>query len=118
MSIKTALGLAPKNDTADKMANMVVQLLKNHPDMWKFGGTQAEFSEYKMFVDFPSLESLTYSIRTQQHQAERNKVSPSKFMRKKLMDAVLEARNAKMLGLVTTELAGNQNLLIEDLRNG
>lgn len=118
MSFRQVFGLAPKNDAADKMANMIVQLLNNHPDKWKFGGTQAEFTEYFCFVDFPSVESLTYSMRTQDHQAARNKVQPSKFMRKQLMDAVINARNAKMLGLVTTELAGNKDLLIEDLRHG
>jgi hypothetical protein len=85
MSFKTAIGLAPKNDAADKMASMIIQLLKNHADMWKFGGTQAEFTRVFLFVDFPSVESLTYSMRTQEHQAARNKVSPSKFMRKQLM---------------------------------
>lgn len=116
--LKAMLGLAPRNDAADKMAGIVIQLLKNHPQMWKFGGTQAEFEEYKIFVNFPSLESLTFSMRTQDHQASRNNVEPSKFMRKQLMDAVINARNEKMLGIVTTELAGNKNLLLEDMRNG
>lgn len=118
MSFMQIFGLAPKTDAADQMANIIVQLLNNHPDKWKFGGTQAEFTEYFCFVDFPSIESLTYSMRTQDHQAARNKVTPSKFMRKQLMDAVIKARNAKMLGLVITELAGNKDLLIEDMRNG
>jgi hypothetical protein len=118
MSFMTVLGLAPRKDAADKMAGMVIQLLNNHPEMWKFGGTQANFEEYHIFVNFPSVESLTFSMRTQDHQAARNNVEPSKFMRKQLMDAVINARNEKMLGIVSTELAGNKNLLIEDQRNG
>jgi hypothetical protein len=116
--LKQFFGIAPKEDTADKLAQIVVNLLNNHAELWKFGGTKAEFEEYKIFVNFPSVESLTFSMRTQEHQAERNNVTPSKFMRKLLMDAVIEARNKKMLGLVTTELAGNRNLLLTDMSNG
>src|SRR5947209_3407486 len=105
------LGLAPKDDSADKMAGIITKLLQNHPNMWKFGGTHAEFSEYFCHVDFPSVQSLTFSMRTQEHQAARNSVQPSKFMRKQLMDAVIAARDNKLLGLISTELAGNKNLL-------
>lgn len=116
--LKAILGMAPQDTTADKLAQMVVNLLHNHPEMWRFGGTQAKFEEYHIYVNFPSVQSLTFSMRTQDHQAERNNVEPSKFMRKQLMDAVLEARNLKMIGIVSTELAGNKNLLLSDMRNG
>lgn len=116
--LKALMGMAPQNTTADQLAQTVVNLLNNHPEMWKFGGTQAKFEEYHIYVNFPSVQSLTFSMRTQDHQAERNNVEPSKFMRKQLMDSVIEARNRKMMGLVTTELAGNKNLLLTDMRKG
>lgn len=112
-SLRAKMGLVSDNSTADKLAEITIKLLENHPTKWKFSGTRAEFEEYFCKVDFSSLESLEISMRSQDHQAIQNSIRPSLFMRKKLIKTVVEARDTKIMEIISTDLYNNQTLLLE-----
>lgn len=102
----------------DKLADLVIVLLNRKPESWKFTGEtppQASYEDMHIKVNYPSAGKLVFSIRTMDHKTEYSSIRASRRKRKALYQAVLKARDHKLLASITTDIK-KQVLLITDNR--
>lgn len=107
-----------KPSVEDNLADIVIGLLKRTPDQWKFKGSKADCELMHIKVDFPSWQSLTFQMRDRDHKAFYPDITPSRAKRKELYHALTDARDTKLLSIMSAEVHERILLLTDERQRG
>lgn len=103
----------------DKLADLVIVLLKADPGNWSFlseNPPQAKYSQMRVIINFPSASGVRFQIRTIDDKISYSGIKASRAKRKEIYNTIQRAREHKILAAITKE-AEKQVFAITDQRD-